>query len=238
MVGQLMKCLEDNGLAENTLFIFTSDNGGFLNPVGVNAFDKGHRLNGELLGFKFGVWEGGHRVPFIAKWPGKIAPGSSSDQLISGIDMLATFAALTDQTLSEKQLADSINVLPALLGNPEKQLRETLVLCPNKKSHLSVRKGKWVYIPAQGGGGFNQPPGKHGAGGPKCASYIGSENSDIENGLIKKDAPPAQLYDLEADVNQTTNLYNEKPEIVKEMKALLATYKSSKASPKKKKKQK
>ena len=71
-----MRCLEENGLSENTLVIFTSDNGGMFNVAGQDAFEDGHRINGDLLGFKFGGWEGGHRVPFIAKWPGKIPAGT------------------------------------------------------------------------------------------------------------------------------------------------------------------
>jgi arylsulfatase A-like enzyme len=208
----------------------TSDNGGMFNRGGQDAFKAGHRQNGDLLGFKFGVWEGGQRVPFIARWPGKIKPDTTSEQLISGVDMLATFAALTGQTLEKKQLADSINVLPALVGEPDSPLRDTLVLCPNKPTHLSLRKGKWVYIPAQGSGGFRGGPGTHGAGGPACVSFVGSANSDIENGKIRKDAPPAQLYDLETDLRQTKNLYNEYPEVVKEMQALLKTYRPAKAT--------
>ncbi len=228
MVGEVMKCLDDNGITDNTLVIFTSDNGGMFNNVAKDAFDKGHHQNGELLGFKFGVWEGGHRVPFIAKWSGKIKPGSKSSQLISGIDMLATFAALTEQSINEKQLADSINILPAIIGDPTKALRETLVLCPSKKSHLALRKGKWLYIGAQGAGGFNKSPDKHGAGGPKCVTYVGDINSDIKDGKIIKDAPPAQLYDLQADLKQTTNLHDQHPEIVEQMKRLLNEYKLKK----------
>ncbi len=233
MVGELVKCLEQNGLADNTLIIVTSDNGGMFNTGGQDAFAAGHRQNGDLLGFKFGVWEGGHRIPFIAKWPGKITPGTVSSQLISGVDMLATCAAITGQTVEKKQLADSINVLPALVGDPAAPLRETLVLCPNKPTHLSVRKGRWVYIPAQGAGGFNGKPGVHAAGGPACASFVGNVNSDIENGKIKKNAPPAQLYDLVKDVNQTQNVYNQFPEVVQEMEALLATYQPVKADARK-----
>lgn len=228
MVGELMDCLEKNNLTENTLVIFTSDNGGMFNRGGQDAFAEGHRINAGLLGFKFGVWEGGHRVPFIAKWPGHIQPNSVSDQLISGVDMLATFAALTGQEFEADELADSINVLPALLGDPSAPLREELIVSPHKKSHLSVRKGKWMYIPAQGSGGFKGGPGNHGAGGPSCISFVGSENSDIVDGKYKKDAPPAQLYDLEADVSQTTNLYNAYPEVVEQMESLLAEYKSGK----------
>jgi arylsulfatase A len=206
-----------------------------FNHGGQKAFSMGHRANGGLLGFKFGVWEGGHRVPFIARWPGKIKPGTTSAQLISGVDLLATFAALTQQTLDKVQLADSVNVLPALIGEPETPLRDTLVLCPNSPAHLAVRKGKWVYIGAQGEGGFNGKPGTHAAGGPVCASFVGNVNSDIENGRIKLDAPPAQLYDLEADVNQTRNLHNEYPEVVKEMSTLLASYAPQKPGPRKRK---
>lgn len=230
MVGEVMRALEEKGLADNTLVVFTSDNGGMFNHGGQAAFKKGHRQNADLLGFKFGVWEGGHRVPFIARWPGKIKPGSSSSQLISGVDMLATFAALTGQTLDKKQLADSVNVLPALTGEPKSPLRDILVLHPNKPTHLAIRKGKWVYIGAQGSGGFILGPGQHAAGGPASVSAVGSVNSDIENGKIKDDAPPAQLYDVENDRQQTTNLYREHPEVVKELSALLRTLAAPKGS--------
>lgn len=224
IVGEVMATLQAKGVADDTLVIFTSDNGGMFNHGGQKAFSMGHRINGDLLGFKFGVWEGGHRVPFIAKWPDRIKPGTTSTQLISSVDMLATFAALTQQTFDKDQLADSINMLPALMDEPETPLRDTLVLCPNKPTHLAVRKGKWVYIGAQGEGGFRGKPGVHAAGGPACASFVGNVNSDIENGRIKQDAPPAQLYDLDRDLAQTKNVYREHPQIVKEMEELLNSY--------------
>ncbi|MCF7847624.1 MAG: arylsulfatase [Kiritimatiellales bacterium] len=236
VVGEILMCLEENGLTDDTLVIFTSDNGGMFNVGGQDSFKAGHRQNGELLGFKFGAWEGGHRVPFITKWPGRIKPGTTSDQLICNVDMLATFAALTGQDIGKKQLADSVNVLPALVGAPATPLRKQLVLAPKSSRNLSIRKGKWMYIGAQGSGGFKGGPGTHAAGGPECISFVGSVNSDIENGMIKPGAPPAQLYDLEADVRQTQNLYYEYPEVVKEMSALLATYAPTKQTPVKKKK--
>ncbi|MGB7343425.1 MAG: arylsulfatase [Pirellulaceae bacterium] len=231
MVGEVIKTLEEKGVADNTLVIFTSDNGGMFNHGGQEAFRLGHRGNGDLLGFKFGVWEGGHRVPFIARWPGRIKPGTTSDQLISGVDMLATFAALTDQALDDEQRADSVDILPALIGEPDFPLRETLVLSPNKPTHLAIRKGKWVYIGAKGSGGFKGGPGTHAAGGPVCASFVGSVNSDFENGEFKADAPPAQLYDLQSDLRQTRNLYNEYPEVVKELSELLKSYSPPKLKP-------
>ena len=220
MVGEVTGCLEKYGLSENTLVIFTSDNGGMLNLGGRNAVRAGHRMNGDLLGFKFGAWEGGHRVPFIARWPGKIEPGTKSNQLICNVDMLATFMAVTGQDPNTLEKKDSVNVLPALLDDPEEQIRKELVLSPHKSTHLAVRKGKWMYIGARGSGGFTgSKPSDHAWGGPPAAAFVGSVNSDIENGRIKEDAPPAQLYDLEADVNQTQNLYKEYPEVVKEMSA-------------------
>ncbi len=231
MVGQVLACLEEHGLSDDTLVIFTSDNGGMLNLGGRNAVKAGHRINGDLLGFKFGVWEGGHRVPFIARWPRKIEADTESDQLICNIDMLATFAALTDQPLGKDEQADSVNVLPALLDDPRDALRDHLILAPHKGSHLSVRQGKWMYIPAQGSGGFTgSQPNHHAWGGPPAAAFVGSINSDIENGRLKKNAPSAQLYDLEADVNQTRNVYHEHPEVVKELSALLARFATPKRS--------
>ncbi len=232
IVGEVLTCLEDNGLSDNTLVIFTSDNGGMFNFGGQAAFKAGHRQNGDLLGFKFGVWEGGHRVPLIVRWPGKVKAGTISNQLIGNVDMLATFAALTGQNLDDTQQADSVNMLPAFVDEPKTQLRDHLVLAPNKGTHLSVRKGKWMYIPARGSGGFGgRKPSDHTFAGPAAASFVGSVNSDIENGKIKPDAPPAQLYDLEADVNQTQNVYTEHPEVVKELTALLAKYKPKPGKP-------
>lgn len=227
MVGEVTACLEKEGLSENTLVVFTSDNGGMLNLGGRNAVKAGHKMNGDLLGFKFGVWEGGHRIPFIAKWPGKIPAGTTSNQLICNVDMLATFTALTGQDPKALDGTDSVNILPALLGNPEEPIRKELILAANNKDHLSLRKDNWIYIPAQGSGGFKgSKPKDHAWGGAAAVAFVGGVNSDMENGKIKEDAPPAQLYNLETDVNQTKNVYNEYPEIVKKMKTILETYAS------------
>ena len=233
IVGEVMSCLEDNGVADNTLVVFTSDNGGMFNFGGQAAFKAGHRQNGDLLGFKFGVWEGGHRVPMIVRWPGKVKPGTVSNQVLGNVDMLATFSALTDQKLDRAEQVDSVNMLPAFLDEPQKQIRDHLILAPHKGSHLSIRRGKWMYIPQRGSGGFGgKTPNSHTFAGPAAASFIGSVNSDIVDGKIRKDAPPAQLYDLHADVNQTKNVHDEYPDVVEELKALLAGYRP-KPGPKK-----
>ncbi|MEM9016580.1 MAG: iduronate-2-sulfatase, partial [Verrucomicrobiota bacterium] len=138
---------------------------------------------------------------------------------------IATFAAMTEVELREGEGTDSIDILPALVSDPENPLRDHIVLSPSKPTHLSLRKGKWMYIGAQGSGGFTGAKrGGHAFGGPAAVSYAGYENSDIENGKVKPNAPPAQLYDLESDLAQTENLYHKHPEMVAEMEALLESY--------------
>ena len=229
MVGEIMKCLEESGVADNTLVIFTSDNGGMFNLGGRVAAKMGHKINGDLLGSKFGIWEGGHRVPFITRWPAKIEAGTVSDQLTISVDLLATFAALTGQEPPDAK--DSINMLPAMVDNPKERLRKEMFITPNKQTHMAYRKGKWMYIPAKSDGGFRgSKPGEHAWGGAAVTALVNTPNSDIENGKLKQDAAPAQLYDLEADVNQTKNLYHDYPEVVQEMKKALEAVRPKAAS--------
>ena len=223
MVGQIMDTLESEGLAENTLVIFTSDNGGMINRGGQEAWRRGHNQNGDLFGFKFDAWEGGHRVPFIARWPGKIPAGSTSEQLVSNIDFSATFAALVGEELAESEAPDSFNILPALTGNPSDPIREHLVLAAFRKTHLSLREGDWMYIPNQAGGGFSaKNVGDHGFGGPPAIHFTGQVNSDMKDGVLKSDAPSEQLYNLGSDLRQTRNVIREHPEIAERMKRRLA----------------
>ena len=219
MVGEVMRTLDELKLSDNTLIILTSDNGGMLNQGGQDAWTAGHRLNGDLLGFKFDSWEGGHRVPFIARWPGKIPAGSVSDQLLCQVDMLATFAALTG---SKATGPDSVNVMPALVGTPDKPLRDHLVVAPSNRKNLALREGPWVYIGARGGGGFTgKQPGDHSLGGPGALKFTGEINSDIADGNFKPDAPDEQLYDLTADPAQSRNIVLTHPEIATRLKARL-----------------
>ena len=148
IVGEIMTVLDETGTADNTLVVFTSDNGGMFNMGGQAAWQAGHTLNGKLLGFKFDAWEGGHRVPFIVRWPGKVKAGSKSDQVICNVDLFATLAAVIGTQAKEGQGQDSVNVLPAWVGDPEKPVREYVMLAARQPSHLGVRKGKWMYIGA------------------------------------------------------------------------------------------
>lgn len=224
IVGEITTTLEEEGLADNTLLIFTSDNGGMLNQGGQDAYQAGHHQNGDLFGFKFDAWEGGHRVPFIVRWPGKVPAGSVSGELLSNVDMLATLAALVDRPLQQGEGPDSYNILPAIIGTSEKPIRDYLVISPSQKKNLSIRKGKWMYISGQGGGGFTgKRIGEHTLGGAAATVLTHQVNSDIENGRIKSAAAPAQLYNLETDLAQTTNLYNQYPEVVQELQTLLHT---------------
>ena len=183
IVGEVLQALDDQGLADNTLVIFTSDNGAMLNRGGRDAIRAGHRINGDLLGFKFGIWEGGHRVPFIARWPGHVPADTQSDRLVSQIDLLATFAALTGQALTKQDAKDSLNQLPELLGEAEAPLRTELVISPFRPKNLGLRMGKWMYIRSQGSGGFGgSKPSHHAWGGPAAAAFAGSVNSDIVDG--------------------------------------------------------
>ncbi|VGO13209.1 Arylsulfatase [Pontiella desulfatans] len=219
IVGQVMDTLDALGLAENTLIIVTSDNGGMLNgdgntvEGGKTAWNAGHKQNGDLLGWKFGVWEGGHRIPLIARWPGKIEAGSISGELMSSVDFLATFAAITGRGLEEGEGLDSFNMLPAFLGNPAAPIRDTLLLQPRYDSGVSFRKGNWMYIPRRGDAGFGGDQG-----GPGAVAWTGLENSDIdENGNYVAGAPTTQLYDLENDLSQTVNVVTNYPDIATTM---------------------
>ncbi len=128
-------------------------------------------MNGDLFGFKFDAWEGGHRIPFIARWPGRISPATKSNSLVSNVDLFATVADVAGRNTAEGQASDegpdSVSLLPALVGEPGQAVREHLLIAPARASHLSIRKGDWMYIDAPGGGGFSSPKvGDHGFGGP------------------------------------------------------------------------
>ncbi len=224
MVGEVLATLDALKLAENTLVIFTSDNGGMLNEGGQDAWRAGHRANGELLGYKFGAWEGGHRVPFIVRWPGRVPAGTTSNHFLStNLDLLATFAAITAQSLAADEGRDSFNVLPALTGSPAKPIREHLVIAPNAAKNVAIRSGAWLYISAQGDGGFGGI-----RGGPGSVGFSQRTNSDITaDGKIKPDAPATQLYHLGDDPQQTKNVVRENPAVAARLAALIAEQRAS-----------
>ncbi|HEX3657215.1 MAG TPA: arylsulfatase [Pirellulales bacterium] len=213
-VGQVLKTLDRLGLAERTLVIFTSDNGGVLHRDAVRA---GHLANGELLGQKTDVWEGGHRVPFVVRWPGHVPAKSECRELIALTDMLATVAAIQGRTLAKDEAIDSLDVSAALLDQPHRQpLRPFATIIGTEKE--GIRAGKWVFYPKHGSGGLTTT-----ATNPWFQLWgRGWQNSDYtSDGQLKPDAPPGQLYDLLADPRETTNLYRQHPQVVERLGSLL-----------------
>ena len=214
VVGRLMSKLDQLGYGENTLVIFTSDNG----PEVPTVIDmrKTYKHDGARpwRGIKRDQWEGGHRVPFIARWPKKIKDGSTSAQTICLTDVMATCAALTGATIPPNAAEDSYNILPVLLGQAgDKPVRE-YTLHQTISLALAIRHGNWKYLDHKGSGGNNY--GREGEWGMKQFA-------------LPERAPdaPGQLYDLSKDPGETTNLYNEYPEIVKALKGKLEEYKTS-----------
>jgi len=202
-VGQVMKALEKNGLNDNTLFILTSDNGCSPRADFEELKKFGHNPSYVFRGHKADIFEGGHRIPFIARWPGKIKPGSKSNETICLTDLMATCAAIVGVTLPDNAGEDSYNILPVLLGESyEKPLREATVH-HSVNGSFSIRQGKWKLEMCPGSGGWSYPrPGR-----------------DDMSGL-----PPIQLYDLENDVGEKINVYDKYPEVVEKLTNLLTAY--------------
>jgi len=199
VVGKVVKALEDAGITENTIVMFTSDNGASPSAAG-SAIGKGHKPNKPWRGGKTTLWDGGHRVPFIVRWPAKVKAGTVNNELFCTTDLLATCAELVEQDLPDNAGEDSISMLPALLGKPTPQSRKGIIH-HSVYGNFAIRSGKWKYIPIQGGGGWG-----HSWGMPRVP--------------VDKSCP-GQLYNMEEDVFEATNLYNERPERVKTMAALL-----------------
>lgn len=213
VVGELMSTLEKLGLADNTLVIFTSDNGPETTSIIHMRADYNHDGARPWRGMKRDQWEGGHRVPFLVRWPGKVKPGATSAQLTSLTDVMATVAAIIGTDLPKDAAEDSFNLLPVLLGQNSGPIRSYLLQQAFGGSrYLSIRRGNWKYLDHPGSGGNRY-----------------ENNPELKPFILPDTAPgaPGQLYDLEADPGETKNLYLERPEIVKELKALLEQSKAS-----------
>ena len=205
LVGRLLGALDKIKQADETLFIFTSDNGPVWYSQDVEKYK--HSSVGPLRGMKGDAWEGGHRMPFIARWPGHIPAGSKSKEVICHTDMIATAAAITGQKLPANAGEDSYNLLPAFLGKKTKPIREATVHQSSRR-YLAIRQGNWKLIPGLGSGGFSKP-------------------STVKP---KKGEPAGQLYNLKNDLGEQTNLYANRPKIVKRLTALLEKYKKENRS--------
>jgi arylsulfatase A-like enzyme len=214
VVGELMRALDKHGLADNTLVIFSSDNGPEVPTVISMRNDHKHDGARPWRGVKRDNWEGGHRVPFIARWPGKISPGSRSEQTICLTDLMATCAAIVGADLPDDAAEDSYNFLPALLGTDGGKALRKYTLHQTISLALAIRRGPWKYLDHKGSGGND---------------YSREGRWGMKPYALPERAPeaPGQLYRLDEDPGETTNLYFEHPEIVAELKAKLEEYKAS-----------
>jgi arylsulfatase A-like enzyme len=223
-VGEVIRALEETGERDNTLIVFSSDNGG---RVDTEALAKGHRVNRELLGQKTDVWEGGIRVPFIVCWPGTVPGGRQSDLLLSHVDLFPTLCAAAGASLPERHF-DGENLLEIWKGaQPAPALADrTIAANVGKRSaHFSVRKGDWVYINKPGSGGVSAGRNSSLAGHAHMYHSFAEArmvNSDINpDGTIKEGAPDEQLYNLADDPGQHTNIIRQFPEQAEAMRAEL-----------------
>ena len=198
VVGEIQKALKRIGQVGNTRFIFSSDNG-CSKAAGIgNLAKQGHKVSAHLRGSKADLWDGGHRIPFIVKWPGKVKPGSESGQLICLTDFFATVSEIVGVKLPDGSAEDSVSFLPALSGTKIVSTRNG-VIHHSISGHFAYRQGPWKLLLAKASGGWSSPNEKK----------------------AKPGSSPAQLYDMEVDVGERKNLYPEKPEVAKKLLAML-----------------
>lgn len=201
-VGRVLEALDRHGLTDDTLVVVTSDNG--CTPMA--GFDDmvklGHHPSGPFRGHKADIFEGGHRIPFVVRWPGKVAPGSVSDQTICLTDLMATTAAIVGETLPAGAGVDSVNLLPILNVTATGPVREATVHHSINGS-FAIRQGPWKLCFCPDSGGWSAPrPGRDDA----------------------STLPPIQLYNLDDDPAETRNLQADHPEIVARLTTLMQRY--------------
>ena len=197
-VGQILDALDRNGLTENTLVIFTTDNGCSPQAKFEELRAVGHEPSFIYRGHKADIYEGGHRVPFLARWPGKVQPGSRCDEIVGQIDLFATAAEIVGAEVPGTAAEDSVSFLPHLLGK-EKQIRNSIIV-QSIGGYFAIRDGQWKLAVCPGSGGWSAP----------------------RPGQAPADAPSVQLFDLASDPGEKINLADSKPEMVEAMKKALS----------------
>lgn len=198
-IGRFLEKIEEANLANNSLIIFTSDNGPVWYKEDEIKFK--HHSTGQLKGMKADAWEGGHRMPFIVKWPNVIEPNSKSHQLISFVDVLATIADITNYSLSENDAPDSVSFLPLLQQTykSKSQFRNSPLVLQSGSGFMTIRDGHWKLIQGLGSGGFSNPK--------RLKPQPGQ--------------PSSQLYNLQTDLEESNNLYSKYPKIAQELQSKL-----------------
>lgn len=206
MVGRVRKALEEHNLEKDTLVIFSSDNG--ARALNYDGKDYGHKSNGDLRGQKGDIYDGGHREPCIAQWPDTIPEGLISDEPLCLVDIFATLADIIDVEIPANHAEDSKSFLPVLKNEVvDSPVHEALVH-HSLDGLFSVRKGEWKAVFGNGSGGFSEP-----------ARYTPEGNK-----------PEGQLYNIHDDFRETTNLWNDRPEIVLQLQEILTRYQQEGAS--------
>lgn len=201
-IGEVLNALDAQGLTSNTLVIITSDNGCSPQAGFPDLAAKGHNPSHIFRGHKADIFEGGHRVPFLVRWPGRVAPGKSSAQTVCLTDFMRTAAEILQVTLPDNAAEDSVSILPALLGRDHAPLREAIVHHSINGS-FSIRQGKWKLAFCPGSGGWSSPrPGQQ-------------DTSKL---------PLVQLFDLEANIGEARNVQAGHPEVVARLTALMEKY--------------
>jgi len=212
VVGELLRNLERLGVAENTLVIFTSDNGPEVTTVVHMRADHGHDGARPWRGMKRDAWDGGHRVPLVVRWPGHVTPGTKSDEVVSLTDIMATVASILGAELPHDAAEDSFDLLPVFNGTVREHVRPYLLTqAARGAKSLSIRRGHWKYIDHQGSGGNDYSK-------PELQPFALPDATGIA---------ARQLYDLSADPGETTNLAAQHPDIVMELRSLLEQSKAS-----------
>jgi len=220
VIGQIDSALEEAGIADNTLLVVSSDNGSFMyrldadeSPKQAKSGEDGalldhaddptvhgflsatHRSNGPLRGTKADVWEGGHRVPLLVRWPAAVEAGQQCDRTVSLVDLMATFADVSGAAIPEGAAEDSSSLLP-LLRDPQALWQRAPVIQHSANGCFAIRDGRWKLVLGSGSGGRGVPKGK-------------------------KEAAPFQLYDMQADVGETRNLVEAQPGVVARLRRQL-----------------
>jgi len=212
LVGRMLDLVKSLNIDDNTLIMFNSDNGAETVHADWMRRDHKHDASGGLRGVKRDGWEGGHRVPFIVRWPGHIPAGRVSSQMTNTTDIFATLASLTGYQLDEKDAVDSFDMLPAMLSTqPLKQPIRPHMLTQSFRGEFQIRQGDWKYLDHRGSGGNDYSKGN-------MKAYALPELAPAATG---------QLYNLKTDPGETTNLFFKETARRQQMQKLLQRLKSS-----------
>jgi arylsulfatase A-like enzyme len=201
-IGEVLKALDERGLADDTLVFMASDNGCSPSADFAELAEKGHNPSYVFRGTKADIWDGGHHIPFLARWPGKIKAGSKSGQITWLGDFMATCAEIVGEKLPDNAAEDSASLLATLLGKSDKPIHEAIVH-HSVNGSFAIREGNWKLELCSGSGGWSFPkPGTAAA----------------------QKLPPVQLYDMTADIGEKANTQSDHTEVVDRMTRLLEKY--------------